>query len=97
MNLPSFSQYGWSVDSDGNVLCNWMNLPPAPDSVLEFISCKCTKGCQNNRCSCVKATLPCTDLCKCNGCKNTENTNDEAEDTYDSEGSTSCSDESEDE
>lgn len=99
MNLPCFSQYGWRLDNDGNVLCHWMNLPPAPDSVLEFVSCKCTKGCLNNRCSCVKATLPCTDLCKCNGCKNAARTTDEAEDTdnYNSEGSSSSSDDSEDE
>ena len=69
------------------------------DSVLEFVSCKCAKGCLNNRCSCVKATLSCTDLCKCNGCKNAVRNTDEAEDTdtYDSEGSSSCSDDSEDE
>ena len=31
----------------------------APDS------CKCKKGCQTKRCSCFKANLKSTELCKC--------------------------------
>eukprot|EP00794_Sanderia_malayensis_P020891 gene20891-22942_t len=98
MNLPRFSQYGWGLD-DGNMSCHWRNLPPAPDSILEFISCKCTKGCENNRCSCLKAELPCTDICKCNGCKNNKPIEDKAgdSDAYDIDGSSSSSDDSEDE
>ncbi len=99
LNLPSFLQHGWKLDSDDTVLVDWMKLAPAPDSLLEFISCKCRKGCENNRCSCKKATLTCTDLCKCSGCKNVKWAEDEENDldSYDSEYDISCSDESEEE
>ncbi|GBM53390.1 hypothetical protein AVEN_103781-1 [Araneus ventricosus] len=36
--------------------------PPAPDSILCKISCKCKKGCTGN-CSCRKAKLFCSVLC----------------------------------
>ena len=36
--------------------------PPAPDSILHKISCKCKKGCTGN-CSCRKAGLFCSMLC----------------------------------
>jgi hypothetical protein len=94
-NLPNFCDHGWKIDDQGDVLVNWMTLPPAPDSVLEFVHCKCTKGCENNRCSCVKATLRCSDLCKCTNCKNELRENDDSNDadTYDySECSTDDSD-----
>ena len=45
---------------------------PAPDSILEYVSCKCKKGCQTRRCSCHKANLKCTELCQCNSCENAE-------------------------
>ena len=34
-----------------------MALPPAPDSNLVLVNCKCAKGCENNRCSCRKSGL----------------------------------------
>ena len=42
-----------------------MTIPPAPDSILKFIHCNCNTGCGTKRCSCVKAGLDCTELCKC--------------------------------
>ncbi|XP_066924012.1 uncharacterized protein [Clytia hemisphaerica] len=66
--LPSFTEHGW-LRNDGNIVINWMDKPIAPDSVLNFIKCKCTTGCKNNRCSCVKALLKCTDLCGCIDCQ----------------------------
>ena len=85
-SLPSFCDYGWKIDNQGDVSVDWMTLSPAPDSVLEFVNCKCTKGCENNRCSCVKATLRCSDLCKCSNCKNDIGESDDSNnaDTYDS-------------
>ena len=70
LRLPDFYDHGWKLDEEGNVTINWMSLAPAPDSVLEFVNCKCKKGCENNRCSCAKAAMKCSDLCKCIGCKN---------------------------
>ena len=41
-NLPSFKEHGWGVDQHGKVFVKWMNLPPAPDSILEFVNYKAT-------------------------------------------------------
>ncbi|KAJ8684601.1 hypothetical protein QAD02_020393 [Eretmocerus hayati] len=47
--------------------------PPAPMELLNTISCGCQGNCDITRCSCKKADLPCTRLCKyCNSesCQN---------------------------
>ena len=49
-----------------------------------FVHCKCSRGCLNNSCSCVKATLNCSDPCKCVNCKNArEGDSSYDDDTYD--------------
>ena len=86
LNLPSFRDYGWEVDDTGNVLVNWMTLAPAPESLLQFVNCKCRKGCGNKMCSCVKAELKCSDLCKCTDCENKSGDREDIDctsDTYD--------------
>lgn len=41
-------------------------LQPAPDAVFYLVKCGCGKGkCGNNKCSCRRAGLMCTDLCSC--------------------------------
>ena len=41
-------------------------LQPAPDAVLYLVKCGCGKDkCGNNRCSCQRAGIMCTDLCSC--------------------------------
>lgn len=56
---------------DGHLTIKWMTKPPAPGSILEFFHCSCKANkCQGGRCSCLKAHLPCTDLCKCVHCDN---------------------------
>ena len=45
-----------------------MSLPP--DSILCFVNCSCVKGCSTPRCSCKKASLGCSDLCRCKECQN---------------------------
>jgi hypothetical protein len=96
LRLPNFCDHGWKLDEEGNVTINWTSLAPAPDSILEFVNCKCKKGCENNRCSCVKAVMKCSDLCKCTGCKNisTDITNslESDSDTYNSPDECSSSD-----
>ena len=69
LNLPSFEDHGW-ITVDDMVAVKWMQLPIAPDGVLSFISCSCKKGCSTNRCSCFKASLGCSDLCKRAACSN---------------------------
>lgn len=68
---PSPVGYGWKLESD-ELAITWGTLEPAPDSILEYVSCKCKKGCQTRRCSCHKANLKCTELCQCNSCENAE-------------------------
>ena len=83
LDMPSFEDHGWVV-ADESVTVKWMLLPIAPDSVLSFVSCSCKKGCDNNRCSCTRAKLNCSDLCHCHGCQNTINRMDsDDEDVYD--------------
>ena len=47
-----------------------MTISAAPDSVLEFLSCGCSKSCDTNRCTCRANELKCTDLCKLKDCSN---------------------------
>ena len=62
---------GWEL-CDGNLSIKWMEMPPASKSVLEYVNCACKKSCTSGRCSCLRANLKCTGLCKCNQCKNCE-------------------------
>ncbi|KAJ8672055.1 hypothetical protein QAD02_003314 [Eretmocerus hayati] len=68
--------------------CNWgwkrthtmmfplmTSQPPAPEELLNTITCGCHGKCDSAKCSCKKAGLPCTRLCKyCNGesCENVQ-------------------------
>ena len=71
LNLPSFCNHGWKIGTEGNVLINWMTLPATPDSILEFINCKCKKGCETRKCSCVKSSMKCSNLRACTtACEN---------------------------
>lgn len=87
LNLPSATDHGWESTADSGLEIKWLSLPIAPDSILSFITCGCTKGCSTNRCSCKKASLKCTDLCKCKDCENiisnTSKGDEEEEEDYD--------------
>ncbi|GBO14437.1 hypothetical protein AVEN_212516-1, partial [Araneus ventricosus] len=59
--------------------------PPAPETLLKLISCKCEKGCQK-ACGCRKAGLKCSVVCtNCSGtCDNSQvpsHDSDEEEET----------------
>lgn len=64
LNLLSVSNHGWKIEKD-DVVVDRMTMRPAPDSLLETVHCRCTKGCENRKCSCVKSLLKCWDLCHC--------------------------------
>ena len=70
VNAPYIAKHGWLVDNDGNVSIDWMDLPPAPDGILENVQCACKTGCMSNKCSCHKANLRCTSVYRCNRCSN---------------------------
>lgn len=60
----------------------------APESLLHIVSCKCVTGCTTGGCSCKKAGLRCSVICKnCagNGCVNSPDPNLNEEDTVNEE------------
>lgn len=68
--MPIPTEHGW-VMIEAKLQIHWMSMPIAPDSVLSFANCGSKTGCITNRCSCKKAGLKCTDLCKClDNCEN---------------------------
>ena len=67
---PTPERHGWLL-RNGMLETNWMSQKPAPDTLLEFLSCGCKKsGCQNNMCICIANGLKCTDICSCTDCTN---------------------------
>ena len=70
VNLPSPVGNGWTLKNDDELEITWMTRPPAPQSLIECVECKCKTGCLTMRCSCRKAELKCTDLCSCCDCQN---------------------------
>ena len=70
LNLSNVTRHGWYIDKNGKVSVKWMSQPPAPDSILLLVNCKCVKGCETNRCLCRKLGLKCMDVYKCSDCKN---------------------------
>ncbi|KXJ09307.1 hypothetical protein AC249_AIPGENE3666, partial [Exaiptasia diaphana] len=65
-------EWGWKL-IDGKFQAVRTELPPAHESILELIRCKCKTDCNTLRCSCRKNGLSCTSACGvCQGysCKN---------------------------
>ena len=66
-DLPFPCDWGWIKDDEGGVLRPlWSSLPDIAKCCPELLHCSCKKGC-SKRCTCVKAVLPCTALCYCDG------------------------------
>lgn len=61
--LPSPQDWGGTLDG-GLWRPFWTTLPDMMGSCQELLCCGCKKGCRT-QCSCVKASLRCTALCKC--------------------------------
>ena len=68
-DIPPPHRNGWIVSADG-IVVDWMDQKPAPEELLSLKQCGCKTGCSLRRCSCVKASLLCTDACSCGHCKN---------------------------
>jgi hypothetical protein len=62
-----------------------MTRPSAPDSLREYVDCKCKTGCGIQRCSCLKAGLKCTECCRCANCQNKHDENTNAKEISDGE------------
>ena len=52
-------------DKEGNLVPILMNKPAAPNAILEFVTCKCSKSSCRKNCSSAKQDLPCTEACLC--------------------------------
>lgn len=82
------TQWGWQKTDQGLVPVT-MNNEAAPLSLLKFLSCGCKKDCSGGGCTCLKAGLKCSALCKfCSGisCLNVavvQIADDEEEEDYD--------------
>jgi hypothetical protein len=67
--IPLPDGHGWKMDSNGELIIDWMNRPSAPESVMQLANCtaSCKKsGCNDaSKCSCLENSIPCTDVCKC--------------------------------
>ena len=59
---------------DGQLEAHWMTGSPAPQVILAFISCKCTKICQLQKCQCPSSGLTSTEECKMQTCTNMKDT-----------------------
>lgn len=84
-HLPAPWNYGWK-EENGAAQPVLMDLPPAPDAVLELVKCGCrTSRCTMGSCSCKKHGLFCTELCACDAdSENCENVSQDAENANDS-------------
>ena len=64
IQVPDPKVCGWTIDDEGSLSIDCMRTPPAPDAVLEFLACKCSRSCKMPRCTCLLNKLPCTQMCK---------------------------------
>ncbi|KAJ8251972.1 hypothetical protein COCON_G00212840 [Conger conger] len=69
-SVPSPKDHGWTTDDQGQLEIQWMRGSPAPDAVLQFLSCKCVRSCKPPQCTCINNGLKCTNLCKLQTCVN---------------------------
>ena len=92
--VPSPVGKGWKIEREEGVeqlVINWMAGKPAPEAILELLSCNCTKNCSSARCVCVANGMRCTDMCRLHNCDNRpsaeeeEESNPEDEEEMDSE------------
>ena len=58
-----------------------MNKQPAPNAILEFVSCPCKKnGCKSGSLTCKSLQLACTNMCDCTSCENSNTDSTDGED-----------------
>ena len=60
--IPSPNGHGWDV-TDDVITIKWLGSKPAPEEVLELLSCLCKRKCKAEDCVCMQAGLKCTVLC----------------------------------
>lgn len=64
--VPSPYGCAWNTDDDDRLTIEWMRGSPAPNAVLELLSCRCPRCCKLPDCQCLlNGRLKCTDLKIC--------------------------------
>ena len=70
-------EHGW-IKKDGALVVEWLRQKPAPELMLEFVSCKCKKSkCSNGMCDCFLVGLSCMNVCRWLSCANGTSAQDE--------------------
>ena len=67
--IPEPEHYGWFYKNE-TLSIDWMDGKPAPDAVLDLLSCVCKRKCVPNDCICITNGMKCTDMCKLPNCEN---------------------------
>lgn len=55
---------------DGRLETVWMKGQPAPQVVLEFMACTCSKSCKIPKCQCITNGFKCSPVCRLQTCEN---------------------------
>ena len=55
---------------DDQLVIEWMRGSPAPEAVLQLLSCKCLRVCKLSQCTSLSNGLKCTEMCKLKTCNN---------------------------
>ncbi|KAJ8383302.1 hypothetical protein AAFF_G00222380 [Aldrovandia affinis] len=69
LHILSPVEHGWARNDDGQLTVEWMRSP-APEAVLQLLSCNCSRRCKLLECQCMSSGLKCTNLCKLQTCDN---------------------------
>ena len=77
--ISSPDGHGWKFGDAGVLSIHWMDQLPAPQALLELVSCGCTTGCATRRCTCRANGMLCTDACQCSKCENVHGEDDKDE------------------
>jgi len=67
--------HGWRM-TEGQLGISWLTGAPAPDVVLELMSCKCPRRC-DDKCPRVAIGFHCTSACRLVNCANMEEEDDD--------------------
>lgn len=87
--VPSPVGRGWKIEKDGadeRLVLHWIDGQPAPQAILDLLTCNCSKKCVLPNCECLANGLKCTDMCRLSDCENQAlEANEESVDSLDDE------------
>ena len=85
-DIPSPAGHGWcieKVNGKSELTIDWLHeAPPAPEAVLQLLSCTCSRSCKLPTCPCLANGLKCTHLCKLLTCTNQVTEEEPLEENY---------------